>query len=106
MICPFLKTSEVNCVYLDDNFCHDLKTNTGNGDAWCLRMMNIGINVKNIKVCKIKLDAFEFSVDYKPWERDLHYTSYAEHGFQKGQKELIKTLLKNEPKKQISENMG
>ena len=31
-----------------------------------------------------KSEAFEFSVDYKPWETDLDYREYAEYGFEKG----------------------
>ena len=31
-----------------------------------------------------KSQAFEFSVDYKPWETDLDYREYAEYGFEKG----------------------
>jgi hypothetical protein len=31
-----------------------------------------------------KSKAFEFSVDYKPWETDLDYREYAEYGFEKG----------------------
>ena len=31
-----------------------------------------------------KSKAFEFSVDYKPWETSLDYREYAEYGFEKG----------------------
>lgn len=31
-----------------------------------------------------KSKAFEFKVDYKPFETDLDYREYAEHGFEKG----------------------
>ena len=31
-----------------------------------------------------KLEAFEFSVDYKPFETDLDYREYAQYGFEKG----------------------
>jgi len=31
-----------------------------------------------------KLEAFEFSVDYKPFETDLDYREYAKYGFEKG----------------------
>ena len=34
------------------------------------------------KVAKSK--AFEFKVDYKPFETDLDYREYAEYGFKKG----------------------
>ena len=31
-----------------------------------------------------KSQAFEFSVDYKPFETDLDYREYAEYGFERG----------------------
>ena len=31
-----------------------------------------------------KQNAFEFSVDYKPFETDLDYREYAEYGFERG----------------------
>jgi hypothetical protein len=31
-----------------------------------------------------KSEAFEFKVDYKPFETDLDYREYAEYGFEKG----------------------
>ena len=31
-----------------------------------------------------KLEAFEFKIDYKPFETDLDYREYAEYGFEKG----------------------
>jgi hypothetical protein len=31
-----------------------------------------------------KSEAFEFKVDYKPFETDLDYGEYAEYGFKKG----------------------
>ena len=37
-----------------------------------------------------KSEAFEFSVDYKPFETDLDYREYAQYGFGKGFKEGAK----------------
>ena len=37
---------------------------------------------------RIKEDAFEFSVDYKPFTNDCSPQEYARYGFERGQKEL------------------
>lgn len=34
--------------------------------------------------------AFEWSVDYKPWEENLHYKEYAEYGYKQGYLQAIK----------------
>lgn len=34
--------------------------------------------------------AFEWVVDYKPFETDLHYKEYAKYGFEKGYEEAMK----------------
>jgi len=42
--------------------------------------------------------AFEWSVDYKPWEENLHYKEYAEYGYKQGYLQAIKdteNFLKN-----------
>jgi hypothetical protein len=44
---------------------------------------------------KAKSEAFEFKVDYKPFEEDLNYKEYAEYGFEKGFIEGIEWLQKN-----------
>jgi len=33
---------------------------------------------------RAKHNAFEFSIDYKPWEENLCYKKYAEYGYEKG----------------------
>ena len=46
MICPFIKTFNVECVYCDNSKCDDIQTNSGNGDSWCLRILILG-NILN-----------------------------------------------------------
>jgi len=38
---------------------------------------------------EIESEAFEWSVDYKPWETDLDYQRYAEHGYYVGYKSAL-----------------
>ena len=42
---------------------------------------------------KIESSAFEFAIDYKPMNDNLDPNNYAEHGFIKGQQELIIELI-------------
>lgn len=48
------------------------------------QLCNTGVIIQETleKVSKVK--AFEFKVDYKPFETDLDYKDYAEYGFEKG----------------------
>ena len=39
--------------------------------------------------------AKDWAVDYKPFETDLHYTKYAEYGFEEGFKRGMKEANKN-----------
>ena len=38
-------------------------------------------------------EAFEWSVDYKPWETDLEPNQYARHGFEQGYKRALRDLM-------------
>jgi len=38
--------------------------------------------------------AFDWVVDYKPWEEDLSYKRYAEHGYIEGYKQAQRDILK------------
>jgi hypothetical protein len=51
-------------------------------------MIEININ-KNIDDL-----AFEWSVDYKPFEENLHYKEYAKHGYKEGYLQAIKNTEK------------
>lgn len=39
--------------------------------------------------------AFEWAIDYKPWEEDLPYRDYASYGYQQGYKQALKDLQEN-----------
>jgi len=45
--CPFLFMSNYKCqecVYInDDKLCDEIEVNPGNGDAWCYRMIELGM---------------------------------------------------------------
>ena len=51
---------------------------------------------------KIKNKAFEWSIDYKPWEEDLHYREYARHGFEIGYNQALKDSVQT-LQQQVSE---
>ncbi|MBE9569972.1 MAG: hypothetical protein IMF11_05070 [Proteobacteria bacterium] len=49
--CPFvcLFGDVTDCPYIEDfTYCHDIVTAPGNGDAWCSRMIEKGLNEKEI----------------------------------------------------------
>ncbi len=53
-------------------------------------------NIPEEKLVEIaKSSAFEFRVDYKPFETDLNYREYAEYGFEKGFIEGTKWMTEN-----------
>ncbi len=41
--CPFWNIFSVDCVYCINGECDELEINQANGDAWCHRMIELGI---------------------------------------------------------------
>ena len=39
--------------------------------------------------------AVNFAADYKPWQEDLHYSAYAEYGFEMGYRQALADLKKD-----------
>lgn len=45
---------------------------------------------------RIESDAFEFGMGYKPMDDDLDPQKYGEHGFIRGQQQLLEKLLEKQ----------
>lgn len=52
------------------------------------------MNLPKLTDRKIESDAFHWATDYKPWEEDLDFRHYARHGFEEGQRMLLRELFR------------
>ncbi len=41
---------------------------------------------------EIKALAFDWAIDYKPWQDDLHPNEYAEYGFEQGYRAAMRAM--------------
>ena len=54
---------------------------------------------------EIEREAFNWAVDYKPWDETLRPQDYAKYGYQEGYKQAQRDLLKKLGLTQIEESL-